>query len=118
MESIGGEPGSGYRYDAPFDLWGSARNSLILYQANALKFSPKQAATHLGFSALEGVLSKKAYSLLLHNQQQPPQISVEELETEAWALLPPGTPLPDPKWNDVAGELCVSVPAAYMISKC
>ena len=85
---------------------------MILYLANALKSSPKQAATHLGFSALEGVLSKKGYSPLLRNQRQPPQISVEELETEARALLPPGTPLPDPEWNDVAGELCVSIFAA------
>ena len=115
MGVIGGEPRSGYRCDARLDLSAQYPKLIrILYQANALKSSPKQAATHLGFSALQGVLSKKGCSPLLHNQQQPLQISVEELETEARALLPPGTPLPDPEWNDVAGELCVSVPAAYI----
>ena len=73
--------------------------------ANALASSPKQAATHLGLSALESVLSKKGYSP--HSRLDgSPQISIEELTSEAQVLLPPGTSLPDPEWDDVAGELC------------
>ncbi len=76
-------------------------------KANALASEPKQVATHLGFSALESVFSKKGYSHL-HNNQQQPQISAEELDGEARTFLPPGrTTLPDPEWNDVAGELYV-----------
>ncbi|KAF8625327.1 hypothetical protein AX17_006869 [Amanita inopinata Kibby_2008] len=72
--------------------------------ANALASSPKQAATHLGLSALESVLAKKGYSSF-QSQQEPLQISVQELTLEAQAILPPGASLPETEWNDVAGEL-------------
>jgi amyloid beta precursor protein binding protein 1 len=77
-----------------------------LIKANALASSPKEAATHLGLSALESVFSKEGYSHL-HNNQQQPQINTGKLDVEAQIFLPPGTSLPDPEWNDVAGELYV-----------
>ncbi|KAK2462771.1 hypothetical protein APHAL10511_005162 [Amanita phalloides] len=82
--------------------WGSLEEDGGKALVDALASSTRQASTHLGLSALESVLSKKGYSSLYH---QLPQISIEELTTEARALLPPGTSLPDPEWDEVAGEL-------------
>ncbi|KAF8624617.1 hypothetical protein AX15_005772 [Amanita polypyramis BW_CC] len=84
--------------------WGTLEENGGIGLANALASSPKQAATHLGLSALDSVLSKKGYS---PHRNQPPlwKVSIEELTSEAQVLLPPGTTLPDPEWNDVAGEL-------------
>ncbi|KAF8343663.1 hypothetical protein F5887DRAFT_1103541 [Amanita rubescens] len=84
--------------------WGSLEDNRGEALANALASSPKEATTHLGFSALESVFSKNGCSHL-HNNQQQPQISTEKLDAEAQTFLPPGTSLPDPEWNDVAGEL-------------
>ncbi|KIL59751.1 hypothetical protein M378DRAFT_26843 [Amanita muscaria Koide BX008] len=72
--------------------------------ASALETSPKQAATHLGLSALEDVLFKKGYSSL-HGKAPAPQITIEELTEAAKATLPPGVTLPETEWNEVAGEL-------------
>jgi amyloid beta precursor protein binding protein 1 len=80
--------------------WG-ASDGLI---ANAIETSPKQAATHLGLSALETVLLKKGYSTL-HSTPPAPQITAEELTEAAQALLPPGVSLPETEWDCVAGEI-------------
>lgn len=62
--------------------------------ANALANSPKPAATHLALSALSAFTSK-------HPGVQP---TVKFLTTEAQALLPQGTSLPE-EFSDAVGEL-------------
>jgi len=61
---------------------------------NAITNSPKPAATHLALSALSALTTK-------HSDAQPTRGS---LTTEAQALLPHGTDLPE-EFSDAVGEL-------------
>ena len=66
------------------------------YLANAVVNSPKPAATHLALSALSALTAK-------HPNVRP---TVESLTTEARALLPQDTSLPE-EFSDAVGELWV-----------